>query len=119
MRDKIKDYLITSLMDLITFKGENNDKFIQFDIINDSDVYRNEILKRTQIILDQTNNIIDFIVPLIIDTIYMIKSDSKTEKFLDFISIFDFKGLISISTKIHEAIKSTEINVEINNFYFI
>ena len=117
MSDKIKDYLITPLMDLIAFKGENNDKFIQFDIINDSDVYRNEILKRTQIFLDQTDNIIDFIGPLI-DTIYMIKSDSKTEKFtkfLDFISTFDFKGLCSISDKIHEVIKSTEINVEINN----
>jgi hypothetical protein len=117
MSDKIKEYLITPLMDLITFKGENNDKFIQFDIINDSDVYRNEILKRTQIILDQTDNIIEFIGPLM-DTIYMIKSDSKTEKFtkfLDFISTFDFKGLCSISDKIQEAIKSTEINVEINN----
>ena len=48
----------------------------------------------------------------------MIKSDSKTEKFtkfLDFISTFDFKGLCSISDKIQESIKSTEINVEINN----
>ena len=117
MSDKIKEYLITPLMDLITFKDEKNDKFIQFDIINDSDVYRNEILKRTQIILDQMDNIIDFIGPLI-DTINMIKSNSKTEKFtkfLEFISTFDFKGLISISTKIHEAIKSTEINVEVNN----
>ena len=61
MSDKIKEYLITPLMDLITFKGENNDKFIQFDIINDSDVYRNEILKRTQIILDQNDNIIFFL----------------------------------------------------------
>ncbi len=52
MSDKIKDYLITPLMNLITFKGENNDKFIIFDIINDSDIYRNEILKRTQIILE-------------------------------------------------------------------
>ena len=55
MSDKIKEYLITPLMDVNTFKGENNDKFIQSDIISDSDFYRNEILKRTQIILDQTD----------------------------------------------------------------
>ena len=61
MSDKLKEYLITPLMNLITFNDEKNDKFIQFDIINDSDVYRNEILKRTQIILDQNDNIIFFL----------------------------------------------------------
>ena len=117
MRDKIKDYLITSLMDLITFKGENNDKFIQFDIINDSDVYRNEILKRTQIILDQTNNIIDFIGPLI-DTIYMIKSDSKTEKFTKFLLLI-LKDFVQILIKFKNLLKVLKLMLKLIIIYLI
>jgi hypothetical protein len=117
MSDKIKEYLITPLMDVNTFKGENNDKFIQSDIISDSDFYRNENLKRTQIILDQTDNVIDFIGPLI-DTIYMIKSDSKTENFTKFLLLI-LKDFVQFLIKFKNLLKVLKLMLKLIIIYLI
>ena len=40
LSDKIKYWLITPLMNMIKLNDENIDKYIQYDIVNDSDEYR-------------------------------------------------------------------------------
>ena len=119
MSEKIKHYLISPIMDLIAFNGENIDKYIQYDIINDSDVYKNAILKQTEIVLDQLDNLIDFIGPIIeIIKILGNKGDEKAGKiseFLDYMSTFDYRGLFQITNNIIDSIKNTVVDIKFDN----
>ena len=117
MSDNIKQWLITPLIEKITFNGENIDKYIQYDIINDSDEYRNAILGKTEIVLDQIDNLIDFIGP-IIEIAKILGSKEKVgkmSKFLEYMSTFDYKGLIQISKNIYESIKITKVDFNFDN----
>ena len=117
MSDNIKQWLITPLIEKITFNGENIDKYIQYDIINDSDEYRNAILGKTEIVLDQIDNLIDFIGP-IIEIAKILGSKEKVgkmSKFLEYMSTFDYKGLIQISKNIYESIKITKVDINFDN----
>ena len=104
-------------MNKMELNGKNIDKYIQYDIINDSDTYRNAILNNTQIIFDVLDNLKDFLIP-IIDIIKIIKSQDKSTKinsFLEAMPNFDYKGLLSICEKIHQSIKDTKIDIKENN----
>ena len=119
MSEKIKCFLITPIMDLIQFNGENIDKYIQYDIINDSDVYKNAILKQTEIVLDQLDNLIDFIGPIIeIIKILGNKGEEKVgkiTKFLEYMSTFDYRGLSQIINNILDSINNTVVDIKFDN----
>lgn len=106
-------------MDLIQFNGENIDKYIQYDIINDSDVYKNAILKQTEIVLDQLDNLIDFIGPIIeIIKILGNKGEEKVgkiTKFLEYMSTFDYRGLSQIINNILDSINNTVVDIKFDN----
>ena len=116
---KIKYFFINPLMDTIKLNGENIDKYIQYDILNDSDIYKNAILKQTEKILDQLDYLLDFIGPIIeIIKILGASNSEKTEKiakFAEYMSTFDYQGLIQISKNIYELVKNTKVDVNIDN----
>ena len=119
MSEGMKKYLITPLMDMIKFNGENIDKYIQHDIINDSDHYKNAILKKIEIFLDQLDILLDFIGP-IIDIIKILTSKvgekgEKIKHFLDYMSTFDYHGIFQVGKNIYDSIKNTKIDFEFNN----
>ena len=116
MSGKIKDYLINPLMNMMNLNGENIDKYIYYDIINDSDKYKEAILNQCDNILDNLDNLIDFIGPIIEAAKILIKEkDEKIAKFLEYMTNFDFKSLIEVSKNIHEFIKNTKVEVKTNN----
>ena len=116
MSGKLKEFLINPLMDMIKLNEEDIDKFIYYDIINDSDDYKEAILNQCDIILDNFDNLIDFIGP-IIEAAKILKNE-KEEKmaiFLEYMSNFDYKGLIDIPKNISDLIKNTKVEVKGNN----
>ena len=119
MSEKIKYFLISPIMDVIKFNGENIDKYIQYDILNDSDVYKNAILKQTEIVLDQLDNLIDFIGPIIeIIKILGNKGEEKVgkmTKFLEYMSTFDYRGLSQIINNILDSINNTVVDIKFDN----
>ena len=116
MSGKMKEFLISPLMDMMRLNGENIDNFIYYDIINDSDEYKQALLNQCDNILDNLDNLIDFIGP-IIEAAKILKNEKeeKLAKFLEYLSNFDFKGLIDISKNIYELIKNTKVEVKTNN----
>ena len=119
MSEKIKGYLIGPIMDKMKFNGEDIDKYIQYDILNDSDNYKNAILKQTEIVLDQLDNLIDFLGPIIeIIKIFSAKSDEKVSKlknFLEYMSNFDYNTLFQASKGIYDTINNTKIDIKFDN----
>ena len=79
MSGKIKEWLITPLMNMIKINDKNIDKYIQYDIINDSDEYREALIQQCDNILDQMDYLIDIIGP-IIEIGKIISSKEKGEK---------------------------------------
>ena len=119
MSGKIKEHLISPLMEMIQFNGENIDKYIQHDIINDTDLYKNAILKQTEIALDQIDHLIDFIGP-IIEIIKILSSKggekvNKMKNFLEYMSNFDYHGIYQFSKNLYDAIKNKEIDINFDN----
>ena len=105
MSGKLKEFLINPLMDMIKLNGEDIDKFIYYDIINDSDDYKEAILNQCDIILDNFDNLIDFI-GTIIEAAKILKNEKeeKMAKFLEYMSNFDYKLLIDITKNISDLI---------------
>ena len=119
MSEKIKNYLINPIMKLMRLNGENIDKYIQYDILNDSDLYKNSILKQTETVLDNLDNLIDFLGPIIdIIKILSAKKDEKISKlknFLEYMSNFDYNQLIEVSKNIYDTIKNTKVDIKFDN----
>jgi hypothetical protein len=84
MSGKIKEWLIKPLMNMVKLNGENIDKYIQYDIINDSDEYKEALLKQCDNILDQMDYLIDIIGP-IIEISKIISCSEKGEKLKKFL----------------------------------
>ena len=117
LSEKLKSYLITPLMNNMYFKGDNIDKIIQYDIINNNDKYKEIILDNYDKILEQMDNLIDFLGP-IIELRKSLKGKDSSEKlasFLDFLSKFDYQGLNTIKTNICDILKNSKIDVKPNN----
>ena len=53
MSEKIKYWLIEPLMNMINLNGENIDKYIQYDLLNDSDTYKNALLEQCENLFTQ------------------------------------------------------------------
>ena len=108
--EKMKEFLVVPLMNMIKLNEENIDNFIYYDIINDSDEYKESILIQCDSILDNLDNLIDFIGPIIeAAKILKGKDEEKTTKFLEYMSNFDYKGLIDISKNIYDLVKNTKV----------
>ena len=95
-----------------------DDKYIQFDIINQTDEYKNAILKQYKTIFNKSESLINFIGP-IVDIIKKLISDKyeNTERFklfLDFLTTFDFKGFKNELVDIYKSINKLEVNVQLN-----
>ena len=121
MSEKIKDFLITPLMDMIELNGENIDNFIYYDIINNTDEYKTTILKKFDNIFEQMDNLINFIGP-VVEAVKLFKNEKndKMIKFLEFMSNFDYKGLVDISKNIYNSIKNNKVDTKNkNNLSFI
>ena len=118
------DKLIKKLGDLFSEKisvylnnfeiGTKFDLFIQSDILNKVDEYKNEIIEKADKIINESNNLIEFIGP-IIDEIKKLTDNNKVtaEKiisFIDFIKNFNFKGFYNSIVNISESIKNTKLN---------
>ena len=116
MSGKIKDYLINPLMNMMNLNGQNIDIYIYYDILHDSDKYKEAIINQCDNILDNLDNLIDFIGPIIeIAKILINEKDEKISKFLEYMTNFDFKSLIEVSKNIHDLIKNTKVEVKTNN----
>jgi hypothetical protein len=116
MSGKIKEWLITPLMNMIKINDKNIDKYIQYDIINDSDEYREALIQQCDNILDQMDYLVDIIGP-IIEIGKIISSKEKGEKltkFLEYMSGFDYKGLSTFVTNIYNTIKSTKVEAKLD-----
>jgi len=115
MSGKIKGWLISPLMDLIKLNDENIDKYIQYDIINNSDEFQGELIKQCENILDQSDYLIDFIGP-IIEVIKIFNNKEEKGKrltnFLEYMSNFDYKGLSNFAQNIYNSIKNTKLETK-------
>ena len=116
MSGKIKEILITPLMNQIKLNGENIDKYIYYDILNNTDEYKDTILKQFDSFFEQMDNLIDFIGPVVEGVkLFQNEKGEKLIKFLEFMSNFDYKGLVDISKKIYNLIKNTKVETKNNN----
>lgn len=81
-------------MGMIKLNEEDIDKFIYYDIINDSDDYKEAILNQCDMILDNFDNLIDFIGP-IIEAAKILKNEKeeKMANFWNICQILIIKGL--------------------------
>ena len=111
LENKLKSFIITPLMDSMIFEGENIEKCIQFDIINGSEENKNLILDNCDKIFEEMDCLIDFVGPIIeLGKILISKNnEEKLPKFLEFLSDFDYKGLITIKDNISNTIKNSKI----------
>ena len=96
-----------------------DDKYIQFDIINQTDEYKNTILNHYKTIFDKSENLINFIGP-IIELIKKLISDKngnteKFKEFLEFLKNFDYKGFHNGLADIYKLINKIEVNIQLNN----
>ena len=96
-----------------------DDKYIQFDIINQTDEYKNTILNHYKTIFDKSENLINFIGP-IVELIKKLISDKngnteKFKEFLEFLKNFDYKGFHNGLADIYKLINKIEVNIQLNN----
>ena len=111
LEKKLKSFLITPLMDIMVLEGENIDKCIQYDIINSNEENKNLILSNCDHIFEEMDNLLDFFGPLIefVKIISGKNNEEKLPKLLEFLSDFDYKGLINIVDNIKNTIKNSKI----------
>ena len=116
MSGEIKKWLISPLMELIKINDENIDKYIQYDIINDTDTYQEALLNQCDKILDQMDYLIDIIGP-IIEIGKILSSEEKGKKltkFIEYMSGFDYKGLTLFARNIYESINATKVEAKLD-----
>ena len=118
------DKLINKLSDLFTEKitcylnnfkiGNQFDLYIQSDLLNNANDYKNEILEKADKIINEGSEIIEFIGPIIDEIKSLIDNNKATvekiESFLEFIKKFDFKGFYKSIMNISESIKNIKLN---------
>ena len=120
LENKLKSFLIEPLMDIMASEGENIDKCIQYDIINSNEENKNLILNNCDKIFEEMDNLLDFFGPLIefVKILSNKNNEEKLPKFLEFLSNFDYKGLINIIDNIRKTIKNSKIcNKSKNDLY--
>ena len=101
---------------MVKLNGENIDNYIQYDIINDSDEYKEALIKQCDNILDQMDYLIDIIGP-IIEISKIISSSEKGEKlrkFIEYIPSIDFKGLTIFAKNIYESIQNAKVDAKLD-----
>ena len=117
MSEKIKYWLIEPLMNMINLNGENIDKYIQYDLLNDSDTYKNALLEQCENLFTQMDYLIDFIGPIIevSKLVHGTQKGEKMVKFLEYMSNFDYKGLIEFAKTIYNSIQNTKVENKLDN----
>ena len=98
-------------MNIMVLEGENIDKCIQYDIINGNEENKNLILSNCDKIFEEMDNLIDFFGPLI-ELVKILSGKNNEEKFpklLEFLSNFDYKGLVNIFDNIKNTIKNSNM----------
>ena len=117
MSEKIKYWLIEPLMNMINLNGENIDKYIQYDLLNDSDTYKNALLEQCENLFTQMDYLIDFIGPIIevSKLVHGTQKGEKMVKFLEYMSNFDYKGLIEFTKTIYNSIQNTKVENKLDN----